>query len=86
MIIGTRSARRWAAAGVPMRTLQEWMGHRDLATTAIYADRVPNAGEVEMVDRAFADPLACGPREREVCQSRARSAFPKVPSAGREAA
>jgi integrase len=46
-----------AAAGVPMRTLQEWMGHRDLATTAIYADYVPNAGEAEMVDRAFADPL-----------------------------
>ena len=46
-----------AAAGVPMRTLQEWMGHRDLQTTLIYADYVPNAGEVEMVDRAFADPL-----------------------------
>jgi hypothetical protein len=40
-----------------MRTLQECMGHGDLATTAIYADYVPNAGEVEMVDRAFGDPL-----------------------------
>jgi integrase len=46
-----------AAAGVPMRTLQEWMGHRDLQTTLIYADYVPNAQEVAMVDRAFADPL-----------------------------
>ena len=27
-----------AAAGVPLRTLQEWMGHRDAKTTAIYAD------------------------------------------------
>ena len=27
-----------AAAGVPMRTLQEWMGHRDIKTTMIYAD------------------------------------------------
>ena len=27
-----------AAAGVPMRTLQEWMGHRDMATTQRYAD------------------------------------------------
>jgi integrase len=27
-----------AAAGVPMRTLQEWMGHRDIATTQRYAD------------------------------------------------
>jgi integrase len=42
-----------AAAGVPVRTLQEWMGHRDLQTTLIYADYVPNAGEAAMVDRAF---------------------------------
>jgi integrase len=46
-----------AAAGVPMRTLQEWMGHRDFATTEIYADYVPNAEEAAMADRAFADPL-----------------------------
>jgi len=44
-----------AAAGVPMRTLQEWMGHRDLATTQRYADYAPNEREVEMVDRAFGD-------------------------------
>ena len=31
-----------AAAGVPMRTLQEWMGHRNLATTEIYADFAPD--------------------------------------------
>ena len=42
-----------AAAGVPMRTLQEWMGHRDLATTQIYADYAPNAREAEMVAAAF---------------------------------
>jgi integrase len=29
---------RCAAAGVPMRTLQEWMGHRDITTTQHYAD------------------------------------------------
>jgi integrase len=46
-----------AAGGVPMRTLQEWMGHRDFATTEIYADYVPNAEEVAMADRAFANPL-----------------------------
>ena len=44
-----------AAAGVPMRTLQEWMGHRDLATTQRYVDYAPNEREVEMVDRAFGD-------------------------------
>ena len=34
---------RMAAAGVPLRTLQEWMGHRDLRTTLIYADYAPGA-------------------------------------------
>jgi integrase len=44
---------RMAAAGVPMRTLQEWMGHRDLATTQRYADYSPSAHEAEMVAAAF---------------------------------
>lgn len=30
------------AAGVPMRTLQEWMGHKDFATMLIYADYSPD--------------------------------------------
>jgi integrase len=47
-----------AAAGVPMRTLPEWMGHRDLATTQRYADYALNEHEVEMVDRAFEGPKA----------------------------
>jgi integrase len=42
-----------AAAGVPMRTLQEWMGHRDYKTTLIYADYAPTAHERELVERAF---------------------------------
>jgi integrase len=42
-----------AAQGVPLRTLQEWMGHRDLSTTRIYADYAPSEQEVEFVDRAF---------------------------------
>jgi integrase len=45
---------RMAAAGVPMRTLQEWMGHRDFKTTLIYADYVPSAHERAMVEAAFA--------------------------------
>jgi integrase len=44
-----------AAAGVPMRTLQEWLGHGDIATTQRYADYAPNEREVEMVDQAFED-------------------------------
>ncbi len=46
---------RMAAAGVPLRTLQEWMGHRDYKTTAIYADYAPSAHERELVERAFAE-------------------------------
>jgi integrase len=45
---------RMAAAGVPMRTLQEWMGRRDFKTTLIYADDAPAANEAEIVNAAFA--------------------------------
>ena len=44
---------RMAAAGVPMRTLQEWMGHRDFRTTLIYADYWPGEDESGIVDGAF---------------------------------
>ena len=44
---------RMAAASVLLRTLQEWMGHRDYKN-AIYADYAPSAHERELVERAFA--------------------------------
>jgi integrase len=44
---------RMAAAGVPMRTLQEWMGHRDLATTERYADYAPSFHESALMERAW---------------------------------
>jgi len=43
-----------AAQGVPMRTLQELMGHRDFATTLIYADYAPSAHEATWAEAAFA--------------------------------
>ena len=46
--VGTRIA----AAGVPMRTLQEWMGHRDFKTTLIYADYAPSSHEAGLVERS----------------------------------
>ena len=42
-----------AASGVPIRTLQEFMGHRDIETTQRYADYAPNANEAAYVNRAF---------------------------------
>ena len=44
---------RMAAAGIPLRTLQEWMGHRDFKTTLIYADYAPSGHETGLVERAF---------------------------------
>jgi len=46
---------RMAAVGVPMRTLQEWMGHADYKTTLIYADYSPDERrDRDIVARAFA--------------------------------
>lgn len=45
---------RMAAAGVPLRTIQEWMGHRDSKTTLIYADYAPSEHEAEWIAQAFA--------------------------------
>jgi len=44
---------RMAAAGVALRTIQDWMGHRDFKTTLIYADYQPAAEEAALVERAF---------------------------------
>ena len=47
---------RMAAQGVPMRVLQELMGHRDFKTTLIYADYAPSEREAEWVEQAFKSP------------------------------
>ena len=44
-----------AARGVPMRTLQEWMGHRSIKTTEIYADYAPNSHENDLLETVFED-------------------------------
>jgi site-specific recombinase XerD len=43
-----------AAAGVPLRTLQQWMGHADAKTTQVYAHYQPSEDGAGVVDRAFA--------------------------------
>ncbi len=53
-----------AAAGVPIRTLQEWMGNRDMKTTLIYADYQASDRERELLGRAFHGPIH-GPKLSE---------------------
>jgi integrase len=53
-----------AAQGVPLRTLMEWMGHRDLKTVQIYADYSPGAKEAEYVNEAF-DGVSYGVHSQE---------------------
>jgi len=45
-----------ASAGISLRTLQEWLGHRDFKTTLIYADYAPNPQEAELIEGAFRPP------------------------------
>jgi integrase len=44
---------RMAASGVPLRTIQHWMGHADAKTTQVYAHYQPSEAEAEVVDAAF---------------------------------
>jgi integrase len=44
---------RMAAAGVPLRTIQYWMGHADAKTTQVYAHYQPSDAEAETIDKAF---------------------------------
>lgn len=43
-----------ASAGVPLRTLQSWMGHESITTTEIYASFMPRQQDAAMVSAAFA--------------------------------
>lgn len=48
-------ARGWLR-GAPLRTIQEWMGHRDYKTTEIYADYAPDPVQgARWAEAAFAE-------------------------------
>jgi hypothetical protein len=53
----------WLAAnGTPLRSLMEWMGHRDFATTLVYADYAPDPAQgAAFVQRAFGSPRNVAP-------------------------
>jgi integrase len=57
-----------AAAGAPLRAIQEWMGHRDYKATLIYADYAPDATQ----GRAFAERAFGGEREQARDEQRLR--------------
>jgi integrase len=47
---------RMAAAGAPLRAIQEWLGHQDYRTTSIYADYAPDLTQGALwAARAFDD-------------------------------
>jgi hypothetical protein len=82
------SARRWPLPGFRCAACTSGWGIANLQTTLIYADYVPNAGEVAMVDRAFSDapfepgtptealPCATSPTRRQDCHQTLNSASP----------
>jgi hypothetical protein len=47
-----------ARAGVPVGTVQEWMGHADPATTQIYMHYAQRATDAALIDSAFGPSLA----------------------------
>jgi integrase len=48
-------ATRMAAAGAPLRAIQEWLGHKDASVTEVYRHYAPDpTGAAALVERAFA--------------------------------
>ena len=47
-----------ARAGVPVGTIQAWMGHADLATTQLYMHYAPAQQDAARIDAAFGPPVA----------------------------
>ena len=49
-------ATRWHEAGVPIRTIQRWLGHKSLETTQIYLGETDASKLRSEIDRAFGAP------------------------------
>jgi integrase len=55
-----------AAGGVPLGTLQAWMGHEKIDTTMIYAHYAPTAREAAQIGAIFDEAAAPGPAAEEL--------------------
>jgi hypothetical protein len=65
-----------AAAGVPLRTLQGWMGHADIKTTSIYMHFAPGEDEVQTANRVFPQPEDPADADRGPARTRRERAVP----------
>jgi integrase len=71
---------RCAAAGVPLRTLQAWMGHADIKTTMVYTHYAPGANEADLVNGVFEPEVVSQqtvPRQRAVSQRTSIATAPR---------
>jgi integrase/recombinase XerD len=48
-------ATRWSEAGIPVRKIQKYLGHKSLETTELYLGVVDDAESRGDIDRAFGD-------------------------------
>lgn len=62
---------RLAANGVPVRTIQEFMGHADMKTTQIYMHYARSEHEIQLVDEAFAAEDSTPAPDAEECAAQA---------------
>jgi site-specific recombinase XerD len=52
-----------AAAGAPLRAIQEWMGHADVKMTEIYCHYADPTNGAQLVERAFSTTQPSAPDE-----------------------